>query len=169
MSSEVPHDKGAPLSELIASDSTVSELPVAELAAPACSLQTLTSRSQADFEIDFFERILNRNPENVDVLRALGDLFSEKGWARRALQIDLRLAALQPRDPAVSYNLACSHALLGHVAEALLALRRALSAGFRDFQTLATDPDLESLRIRPEFAQVLQLARQSCGPDADTL
>ena len=155
MSSEVPHGKGA----------SVAELTVAELTVPACTLQTLTSRSQADFEIDFFERILNRYPDHVDVLRALGDLFAEKGWHRRALQIDLRLAAVRPRDPSVCYNLACSHALLGHVTEALLALRHALSAGFRDFQTLATDPDLESLRFRPEFAQVLQLAQQSPGPN----
>ena len=159
MSSEVPHGKGAPVSEVSVSELTMGELTV------AATLQTLTSRSQADFEIDFFERILNRNPDHVDVLRALGDLFAEKGWHRRALQIDLRLAALRPRDPAVCYNLACSHALLGHVTEALLALRHALSAGFRDFQTLATDPDLASLRFRPEFAQVLQLARQSAGPD----
>lgn len=146
MSSEVRHGKGA---------------NVAELTIPACTLQTLTSRSQADFEIDFFERILSRDPDNVDVLRVLGDLFAEKGWHRRSLQIDLRLVALRPRDPAVCYNLACSQALLGHVTEALLALRHALSAGFRDLETLVADPDLESIRLRPEFVQMLDMARQA--------
>jgi hypothetical protein len=131
---------------------------VAEMVVPECTLQTLTRRSQADFEIDFFERILTRSPDNVDVLRTLGDLFARKSWHRRALQVDIRLAALRPHDPNVYYNLACSHAALGHTADGLLALRHAFAAGFDDFELVAADSDLNPLRQRPEFAQILHAA-----------
>src|SRR5258708_40277432 len=96
-------------------------------AATSCRLATLRKRSQIDFEIEFFERILSRDPNYVEVLMNLGDLFTKKGCHRRALQVDLRLARLCPRNPDVLYNLACSHALLDHTTDALEALRHAAS------------------------------------------
>src|SRR5579872_6546455 len=61
-------------------------------------LASLRKRSQLDFEIEFFERILTRDPNYVEVLMNLGDLFSRKGCHRRALQVDLRLVQLQPKN-----------------------------------------------------------------------
>jgi tetratricopeptide (TPR) repeat protein len=98
--------------------------------ATGCGLATLRKRSQLDFEIDFFERILSRDPNYVEVLINLGDLFTKKGCHRRALLVDLRLARLRPKSAEVLYNLACSHAQLNHVAEALEALRNAARLGF---------------------------------------
>src|SRR5580765_4322480 len=94
-----------------------SKLADAEFDA-ACRLSTLRKRSQLDFEIDFFERILSRDPNYVEVLMNLGELFSEKGCHRRALQVDLRLAQLRPRSETVMYNLACSYAMLNQKTEA---------------------------------------------------
>jgi hypothetical protein len=138
---------------------------VAEMVASECSLQTLTRRSQADFEIDFFERILTRSPNNVDVLKALGILCSRKSWFRRGLQVYIRLAALRPHDPGVFYNLACSHAALGHTVDGLLALRHAFAAGFQDFELVTADPDLNPLRERPEFADILHAALVKLAAD----
>ena len=52
----------------------------------SCRLATLRKRSQLDFEIEFFERILTRDPNYIEVLTNLGDLFAQKGCHRRALQ-----------------------------------------------------------------------------------
>lgn len=120
-----------------------------------CGLETLVKRSQLDFEIDFFERILSRDPNYVEVLRRLGDLFAEKGCHRRALQVDLRLAQLQPKKPVVFYNLACSLALLKQEAQALDALRQALALGYSDLDKLLTDPDLSGLQSNQEFLKML--------------
>src|SRR5579864_3671824 len=87
--------------------------------ATGCRLAALRKRSQVDFEIEFFERILSRDPNYVEVLMNLGDLFTKKGCHRRALLVDLRLARLRPKSAEVMYNLACSHAQLSHVPEAL--------------------------------------------------
>jgi tetratricopeptide (TPR) repeat protein len=121
-----------------------------------CSLGSLKSRSQIDFEVDFFERILSRDPGYVEVLCNLGELFSIKGWSRRALQVDKRLAQLRPRDPLVLYNLACSYALLQRADEAVATLRRAVEAGYRDFDHLEQDPDLDGIRPSPEFIQFMK-------------
>ena len=124
-------------------------------AATGCRLATLRKRSQLDFEIEFFERILSRDPNYIEVLMNLGDLFTQKGCHRRALQVDLRLARLCPRNAEVMYNLACSHAQLQHTADALAALRRAVNLGFDDLDHLISDPDLASIRAHPGFHRLV--------------
>ena len=130
----------------------------AEAVSPGC-LDSLTRRSQADFEIEFYERIRERNPNNVDVLLVLGDLFAEKKWHRRALQIDLKLVELLPASPLVFYNLACSYALTNQVPEALQALKQALEAGFKDFDHLEDDADMDAVRQHADFAGILAGAK----------
>lgn len=127
---------------------------------PNCRLEDLVRRPQMDFEIDFFERILDRDPNFVEVLTQLGQLFTEKGLYRRALNVDQRLSELRPRDPVAAYNLACSHALLHHTENAIVFLRRAVQLGFDDYRQLVTDPDLASLRLTAEFVQFVRELQQ---------
>lgn len=121
-----------------------------------CHIADLVRRPQIDFEIDFYERILNRDPYYVEVLVKLGELFADKGWHRRTLQIDQRLARLRPQDPCAIYNLACSYALLHLVDDAMRELRRAVELGFKDYRQLVVDPDLASLRLTQDFVQFVR-------------
>jgi len=125
-----------------------------------CRLEDLKRRSQTDFEIDFYERILDRDPNYVEVLAQLGQLFTEKRWFRRALNVDQRLSELRPRDPVAAYNLACSYALLHQTDEAIVYLRKAVLLGFDDYRQLVTDPDLAALRLTPEFVQFVRELQQ---------
>jgi tetratricopeptide (TPR) repeat protein len=120
-----------------------------------CRLATLRKRSQLDFEIEFFERILTRDPNYVEVLTNLGDLFARKGCHRRALLVDLRLVQLQPKNAMAMYNLACSHALLRQKTQALEALRRAVMLGYADLDFLLNDSDLTSLHGHTDFQSIV--------------
>lgn len=120
-----------------------------------CPVTHLMKRSQIDFEIEFFERILSRDPNYVEVLIQLSELFSRKGCHRRALLVDQRLARLRPDDPMIAYNLACSYAVLKCANEALEALRGAIRAGYADLDYMALDPDLAILRSNPEYLRIV--------------
>ncbi len=120
-----------------------------------CRLDSLRRRSQLDFEIEFFERILSRDPNYVEVLTNLGDLFAQKGCHRRALQVDLRLVQLQPKNEMAMYNLACSHALLRQKTKALEALHHAVMLGYADHDFMLNDPDLSSLHGNGEFQALI--------------
>jgi len=113
------------------------------------------SLGQLDFDIDFFERLLDRSPDQVEALRVLGELTSRKGLLARALEIDRRLVALLPEDALARYNLACSLALVGRDDEALDCLAAAFRLGYDDVAHMEVDPDLASLRGRPEFRALL--------------
>jgi tetratricopeptide (TPR) repeat protein len=111
---------------------------------------------QADFEIDFYQRILDRRPQDVRWLKQLGELYARQGRIDSALGIDRRLVGLLPDDPIAHYNLACSLVMQGSLEQALDALGRALEIGYNDFSHLEIDPDLESLRRLPQYQGLLQ-------------
>ena len=104
------------------------------------------SLSQLDFDIDFFERLLSRRADSVEVLRILAELVSRKGLVQRAVDLDRRLVELLPDDFLARYNLACSLARAGCPDEAIDALSRAILLGYDDIAHMESDPDLESLR-----------------------
>jgi tetratricopeptide (TPR) repeat protein len=107
--------------------------------------------NQLDFDIDFFERLLARKPDAVEVLRVLAELVSKKGLTSRAVELDSTLVELMPDDFLARYNLACSLARAGRADEAIDALSRAILLGYDDLDHMESDPDLESLRTHPDF------------------
>ncbi|NBX29296.1 hypothetical protein EBR04_02390, partial [bacterium] len=79
---------------------------------------------QLEFDIDFFERLLTRNADSIEVLRILAELVSRKGLVKRAVELDRRLVELMPDDFLARYNLACSLARAGRPDEAIDSLSR---------------------------------------------
>jgi tetratricopeptide (TPR) repeat protein len=110
---------------------------------------------QLDFDIDFFERLLARKADSIDVLRVLAELVSKKGNLERAVELDGKLVELQPEDFLARYNLACSLARAGRADEAIDSLSRAILLGYDDLAHMESDPDLESLHRHPDFQALL--------------
>ena len=107
-----------------------------------------------DVKIQFMEGIVRRDPEFVEALQLLGDHYTQRGQYEQGLKVDERLSRLEPRNPLVFYNLACSYSLIGEVDQAAHALNKALALGYRDFKWLAKDPDLRTLRKHPLFRDI---------------
>jgi DNA-binding winged helix-turn-helix (wHTH) protein/TolB-like protein len=63
-------------------------------------------------------------------------------------------------DPEASYKLAQAYAVLGDKPSALRVLERSIASGFFAYPYLTADPLLNSLRKEPQFANLLQAARQ---------
>ena len=63
-------------------------------------------------------------------------------------------------DPALPYNAACALALAGREDAAIAQLKAAIRNGFFNTRQLELDPDLESLRKRPDWSTVMQLAQR---------
>lgn len=116
----------------------------------------------AAFEIAFFESVLRRDPASTDVVELLGGLYTRVGRIADGLKMDRRLVKLQPANATAHYNLACSLALTRRRVAALRSLREAVNLGYRDFNWMAQDPDLEGLKPLPAFVTLLnQLKPQS--------
>ena len=60
---------------------------------PEALVASFRDQSQLDFDLAFFDHLLQREPDYIDVLRCQGELLTRKGQHERALTIDRRLAA----------------------------------------------------------------------------
>ena len=107
-----------------------------------------------DVKITFMEGVVRRDPQFVEALQLLGDHYTQRGRFDHSLKVDKQLSRLEPRNPLVFYNLACSYSLNGNFDLAAAALERALSLGYRDFRWLARDPDLMRLRKHPLYRTI---------------
>ena len=113
-------------------------------------------RRDLDIEIQFLEGVVQRDERYVEALQLLGDDYTRRGRFEDGLHVDCRLARLCPDDPLVHYNLACSFSLTEEYRKAANALRKAIHYGYRDFEHLRKDSDLEPLRQQEIYAAIEQ-------------
>ncbi len=111
---------------------------------------------ELDFEIGFFEQILHRQPNYLNVLRVIGELLSRKGLYDRDPR-DRSSVGIAPsprwhRTLQLGLQLARQGDLLASVSE----LANALQLGYDDFAHLEVDPDLDALRELPEFLVLIR-------------
>ena len=119
-------------------------------------------KSDPEFEIAFYESILRRDASYTEVIELLGGLYTKQGRIADGLKMDRKLVKLQPANATAHYNLACSLALSRRKSDALRSLNQAISLGYRDFDWMQQDPDLEELKTHPTFcAMIEQLKPQS--------
>ncbi len=115
-----------------------------------------SKQSDPAFETAFFESILRKDPRYTEVVELLGGLYTKQGRIADGLKMDRRMVRLQPKNPTAHYNLACSLALSKRNRDALRCLKHAVALGYKDFDWISQDPDLEGLQKNPEFQNILK-------------
>lgn len=114
------------------------------------------------FEMSFYESVLRRDASYTEVIEILGGLYTKHGRIADGLKMDRKLVKLQPANATAHYNLACSLALSRRKGDALRSLQHAIALGYRDYDWMMQDPDLEELKTHPDFMSLLeQLKPQS--------
>ena len=113
-----------------------------------------------NFEIEFFESLLKREPKDTDIVEILGGLYTKTGRIDDGLRMDRKLVRLMPENPTAYYNLGCSLSLKKRKPEAIEALRTAVRHGYKDANWMQDDPDLELLRGHPEFIKLVGKLKQ---------
>ncbi|MDP2938645.1 MAG: hypothetical protein Q8O13_00970 [Candidatus Omnitrophota bacterium] len=117
--------------------------------------KTKKQLNHLDFEIQFYEGVLNKKPNFIQALFALGDSYTKRGFFEKGLAIDKRLTCLKPEEPIVWYNLACSYALLNDIDKSLEALNKSINLGYNDFDFMLRDPDLKNLQKDSRFVNLI--------------
>ena len=114
---------------------------------------------ELDVKISFMEGLVRRDPNYVDALQLLGDHYTQRGRFSEGLNVDERLAPLEPKNPVVFYNLACSYSLTDQFDRTAEALEKAIRLGYKDFAWLTKDPDLKKFRSQPVYREILKKIR----------
>lgn len=97
--------------------------------------------------------------DNVPAMFELGTVLTRLRRFQEGLEIDRRLVRLQPDQPVLRYNLACSLALVEMNDEAVSELTKAIDLGYDDVDHMLKDRDLEILRRDERFADLVRRLR----------
>ncbi|HEY8351220.1 MAG TPA: hypothetical protein VIK87_01630 [Sphingomonadales bacterium] len=99
---------------------------------------------------------LSRNPGFAPTFLLLASVLRMTGRIEDSADAARMAVLLDPDCAPAHYDLACYYALSGQEEKALAALESAIARGFCDFEWAGRDPDLETLRDRPEFRNLLR-------------
>ncbi len=110
---------------------------------------------ESKIELSFLESVAKRLPDDIDIMKAVAELYTAVGRYDEGLSTDLKIIQACGNDSLSWYNLACSYALLGRKDEAFDALSRAIELGYDDYDWMKTDDDLAPLHGDHRFESLL--------------
>jgi len=142
------------LSRLMASSDAGIDFPIAmqKLQAAFEDLRKDAGRKNDEAVRIAARRVLSRYwiLLNEEVSLAL----ERREYGRAALRLET-MAWIQPDNPQVYYYLARAYSLGGRSEKALEALRHAVAKGYRDYEILESNPDLDPLKQSPEYLKLM--------------
>ena len=107
-------------------------------------------------ELEVYPRYLSRFPENPRAHVFYAVALARAGRTEEGKAEAAKAIELNPTDPLMLYNTACFYARIGEKRLALDTLRNAIRAGFGEYGWVERDPDLDSIRDEPEYAELMK-------------
>jgi TolB-like protein/cytochrome c-type biogenesis protein CcmH/NrfG len=105
-------------------------------------------------EIAIYEAHLKKVPEDARARVLLAGDYATQGRLEDAKREADMAMALRPDDTMILYNTACVFCAMNKADDALIAIKKAWEAGFRDPIWTRQDPDLAVLHGHPEFERL---------------
>jgi len=102
------------------------------------------------------EERLELNPDDARAWNLGATILAALNETERAIEFMRTSVAIDPDDPQLLYNVACTYSVLGRTEEALTSLEQALDKGYGHKDWLLHDPDFDSLRETPRFKAIVE-------------
>jgi tetratricopeptide (TPR) repeat protein len=96
--------------------------------------------------IQQYQKALEIQPDFTPAINKIGLIYVAQGEYDKAFSSYQRIIELKPDDYVAYYNVACMYAKQNKIEEAVDWLKKAVKHGFRDWEFLKKDKDLENIR-----------------------
>lgn len=113
------------------------------------------AEAQFKLALQLLEERLLINPNDAQVLSRLAICQAKLLQKEKALASTEQATMIEPQNTNLMYERAVVHALIGDADKAIEYLSRALSRGYSKSEA-ARDPDLETLRNRPDYKSLFE-------------
>ena len=105
-------------------------------------------------EMAVYEEALKKTPEDARVRVLLAGNYAMLGRFDDAKREADMAMALRPDDAMILYNTACAYCAMNNTKDAMIAIKKAWEAGYRNATWTRQDPDLAILHGDPEFERI---------------
>jgi serine/threonine protein kinase/tetratricopeptide (TPR) repeat protein len=106
--------------------------------------------------LKLMEDRLELNPDDARAANLAAAFLARLGDLAKAVEYADRSLAIDPEDPMLLYNVACTYVALGRQEDELNCLERAVDKGFGHKEWIDHDPDLDPLRENMRFQALSQ-------------
>ena len=111
---------------------------------------------QLEMAIAEYRKALSIKPDFAEALNNLAVAYMMQGEYARALSLFRKIIELQPDSVMARYNIACVYARQGKIKESVDWLKKAIGKGFKDWDILKTDRDLENIRGSVGYKELIR-------------
>ncbi|GJL77982.1 MAG: hypothetical protein NPINA01_09710 [Nitrospinaceae bacterium] len=98
-----------------------------------------------------YKMALHHNEEFQETFINLSTTYFRAGKYDEALKTLRDLETINASNPLLHYNLACYYSLTKQSKASLNSIKKAVDLGYKDFQEIEIDPDLENMRDDADF------------------
>jgi serine/threonine protein kinase/Tfp pilus assembly protein PilF len=106
--------------------------------------------------LKLMEDRLELNPDDARAANLAAAFLARLGDLSKAVEYADRSLAIDPEDPMLLYNVACTYVALNRYDDAMNCLERAVDKGFGHKEWIDHDPDLDPLRPNMRFQALSQ-------------
>jgi tetratricopeptide (TPR) repeat protein len=108
-----------------------------------------------------YQKALEIQPDFTPAMNDIGLIYVAKGEYDKAFSSYQKIIELKPDNYIAYYNVACIYAKQNKIEEAVDWLKKAVNRGFKDWEYLKTDKDLENIRGSSHFKELTALTKNN--------
>ena len=120
-----------------------------------------TERARYVEGIELARLQLLEHPDDTRAIYLMAGAMAKLGDKSGAIELAERAMQLEPGDPSVLYNVACSFSLVGEIDRALDCLESASLPSMANLAWVENDPDFDPLSGHPRFEAILDTLREN--------
>ncbi len=109
--------------------------------------------------IEVIDKHLELHPNDTRALDLGAIAHARLGNRERAIQWASKATTIDPENPSVLYNVACTYAQIGEIEQAIDCLEQSIASGMKQVEWFENDPDLEPLREHGRYKALLKKVR----------
>ena len=109
-----------------------------------------------DKAIDQYEKALSIQPGFTGAVSNLALVYAIKGENDKAVSALKKMIELRPDSAGAYYNIACIYAKQRRIEEAIAWLKKAIKKGYRNWDLVKTDKDLENIRGSSYYKEIIR-------------
>ena len=99
------------------------------------------------------------NPGSSKILRTLSSIYIENGKFNQAIETLQQMADIEPDNENIYYNISCLYSKLNKKQKAIKWLKIALNKGYKNYQHLKLDKDMENIKDTDFFKKLTSEVR----------